>query len=315
MRAAVVVVLAILVAAGGVLVWRSRATTSAASKQVAAGVPRDATKKERLYLAIPMGIFVPVSKVMDQFQAKHPEVEFMTMVDTPEAMVQAVETNADKPDVFMSPGGHEALVLVEKGFLDPKTLVAFGSYELAVLVPKENPGKVSKLEDLLNPGVKVISLSDPDLSAPCYAARQSLQNLGLWDKVQKKVKVTGCCMESFNWILDGRAQANIQFLGCPLDPKTAQMSSGDKVAIACTFPTDTFYTPRNVVGVLTTTKQRKLAEEFVSFLTSPDTIKFMAANRLRNDQNLPLTPGPWGPEQERSPVGKAVAVGAGAAGR
>ena len=293
MKAAVVIILVLLVAVGAVFAWRAQAARQALAAQA---------PKETLYLAIPQGLFVPLSKVMDKFEKTHPNLEFMTMVDTPEAMAQAVEENDEKPDIFISPGGHELEVLRHKGFIIPETVVAFGSYELAILVPKDNPGKVAKLEDLLHPQVKVISLSDPDLNAACYAARQSLQNLGLWKKLQPKLKVTGCCMSSFRWILDGRAQANVQFLGCPIDPKTNDMAQGAKVKIACTFPRHTYYAPRNVAGILKSTTKRPLAQQFLTFMTSPDMISFMAKNRMRNDQNLPLTPGPWGPKQEANPM-------------
>jgi molybdate transport system substrate-binding protein len=291
MRIAVIIVLVALVAVGGVLAWR-------AQTQVA-----KPPQKETLYLAIPQGLFLPLTKVMEKYEQAHPNIEFQTLVDTPEAMAQAVEENSDKPDIFMSPGGHEIEVLRGKGYIVPETEVAFGSYDLAILVPKANPGKVKTLEDLLNPEVKAISISDPDLNAACYAARQSLQNLGLWEKLKPKLKVTGCCMSSFNWILDGRAQANVQFLGCPLDPKTAETAEKHKVLFVCGFPHDTFYIPRNVAGILKTTKHRRLAEDFISYLTSPETIKFMAQNRMRNDRDLPLTPGPWGPAQEANPAG------------
>ena len=102
MRALVVVVLVILVAVGGALVWRAQAPL-----------------RGTLYLAVPMGAYVPLSKTMDAFKAQHPQVEFKTMVDTPEMMAKAVEENDDKPDIFISPGGHEATYLVEKGFVDP----------------------------------------------------------------------------------------------------------------------------------------------------------------------------------------------------
>jgi len=288
MRARVVIVLVILVAVGGVLAWRAQTGQQPKSK-------------ESLHLAVPQGLYVPMAKVMDRFQEKHPNLEFMTMVDTPEAMAQAVEENKEKPDIFISPGGHEIEVLRQKGYIIPETMVAFGSYELAVLVPRDNPGKVARVEDLLNPQVKAISLSDPDLNAACYAARQSLQNLGLWQKLKPKMKVTGCCMTSFRWILDGRAEANIQFLGCPMDPKTAEMAGGAKAKIACTFPRQSYYAPRNVAGILKTTRKMALAQEFLAFMTSPETIAFMAENRMRNDLDLPLTPGPWGPEQEANP--------------
>ena len=298
MRTAVVAVLALLVAVGAVLAWRSHSGIPAQAGALGPKAP-----KETLYVAVPQGLFLPVSKVIEKYQAEHPNVEFPLLVDTPEAMAQAVEENKDKPDIFISPGGHEIEVLRQRGLVDGSTEVAFGSYDLAILVPKANPGKVKTLEDLLNPEVKAISISDPDLNAACYAARQSLQNLGLWEKLKPKLKVTGCCMSSFNWILDGRAQANVQFLGCPLDPKTAETAEKQKVLFVCGFPHDTFYIPRNVAGILKTTKHRRLAEDFISYLTSPETIKFMAQNRMRNDRDLPLTPGPWGPAQEANPAG------------
>jgi ABC-type thiamine transport system substrate-binding protein len=89
-----------------------------------------------------------------------------------------------------------------------------------------------------------------------------------------------------------------------MDEKAA-VSEASKVCFACKFPLDSYYIPRNVAGILTTTKQRALAEEFLKLLTAPDTIKLMYETRLRNDQNLPPEAGPWGPEQEASPKVKA----------
>ena len=66
---------------------------------------------------------------------------------------------------------------------------------------------------------------------------------------------------------------------------------------------DMFYSVLSRCQALAATKKRKLAEDFLAFLSSPETIQFMADNRMRNDRNLPNTPGPWGPEQEASPKG------------
>ena len=292
MKAAVIIVLAILVVAGGLLAWRTQG----------AGIETPMVEpEETLYIAVPMGVFVPVSQVMDKFTAEHPNVKFSTMVDTPEVMAQAVEENEKRPDIFISPGGHEATVLKEKGFIDPDSMVAFGSYEVAILVPKGNPGNIEEPADLLNPEVKLISFSPPDLTAASHAARQALRNMGLWEKLEPKIEVTGCCNESFQWVVDGRAEANVQFLGCPMDTKSVDLSK-TKAEIACIFPRDTYYIPQTVAGILTTTEKRELAEEFLSFLTSPEMIEFMATTKLRNDQNLPLTPGPWGPVQEAGPA-------------
>lgn len=292
MRAVVIIMLVVLVAVGGVFAWRAQSS--------AKETPVVAAPTETLYLAIPMGVFVPLNLVMEQFTAQHPNVKFSTMVDTPEMMAKAVEENEKKPDIFISPGGHEATVLMEKGFIDPDSMVAFGSYEVAILTPTGNPGKIEEPADLLNPEVKVISFSPPDLTAASHAAKQALVNMGLWDKIAHKVKVTGCCNESFQWVVDRRAEANVQFVGCPMDTKSVDLSK-QKAEIACIFPRDTYYIPRNVAGILKTTEKRELAEEFLKMLTAPETLKMLSTKKLRNDQNLPWGAGPWGPAQEAGP--------------
>jgi molybdate transport system substrate-binding protein len=299
MRSVVVVVLLVLVCGGGLLAWRSQ---NGASTDSVAPVPEK--PKVTLHVAVPMGVYVPFGKVMDEFMAIHPEVEFSATVDTPETMAEGVMENERKPDIFISPGGHETTVLVEKGFVDPDSLVAFGSYEVAILVPKGNPGNVHEAADLLNPEVKIVSSSPTDLTAASHAAKQSLQNLGLWDQLESKVKITGCCNESFEWVVDGRAEANFQFLGCPIDPSTA--ATIDTAEIACILPRDTYYIPRNVAGIVVTTDKRELAEEFLAFLTSPPMVELMAKTKMRNDQDLPLTAGKWGPEYEASPMALEV---------
>jgi len=304
MKAFVIILLVALVIVGGVFAWKAQSKPAPPPAQVQQTKPT-----QTLYVAVPMGVFLPFSKVEDLFKVQRPDVKIKMMIDTPEAMAEAVEGNKEKPDIFISPGGHELEVLRAKGYIDPKSEVAFGSYQLAIVVPKANPGKVKTLQDLLNPEVKTISISNPDLNAACYAARMSLQNLGIWDKLEKagKFKVTGCCMSSYKWVLDGKAEANVQFLGCPMDEKAA-VSEASKVSFACKFPTDTYYIPQNVAGILKTTKQRALAEEFLQLLTAPDTIKMMYGSRLRNDQNVPAAAGPWGPEQEANPRAKAKAA-------
>ncbi len=282
MRVVVIAVLVVLVAIGGVFAWKAQ-------------------QKHTLYVMVPQGIYLSFTKLQQQYQATHPKVEFKLTVDTPEAMSQMVEENKTKPDIFISPGGHELEVLREKGYIDPKSEIAFGSYELALLVPSGNPGKIKTLADLTNPEVKTIAISNPDLNAACYAARMSLQNLGLWDKIQSKVKVTKCCNTSFMEVVKRRAEANIQFLGCPMDAK-AQMTEQDKAEIACTFPRDSFYVPRNAAGILKTTKQRAEAEEFLKFLTSKDSVQVMLGKyKLRDDQKLGTGTSAWGPDFEANP--------------
>ncbi len=90
MRAAVITILIVLVAVGGVFAWVVRR-------------PRE------LRVMVPMGIYLSFTKVTQQFERTHPNVKFRTTVDTPEAMAQMVEENDRKPDIFISPFFPEVL--------------------------------------------------------------------------------------------------------------------------------------------------------------------------------------------------------------
>lgn len=317
MKKVILIVLLILIAAGAFIANKTRKTQeppvvsqSNSESLTAANAEAPTKPKVSLYMAIPQGIYVPVGAIMDKFSELHPEVEFDSIVDTPEAMADTIRKNKDKPDIFISPGGHEAVVLANEGYIDPSTLVAFGSYDLALLVPASNPGEITKLEDLLNPKVKTISISDPDLNASCYAARMAFQNIGLWDKIKSKIKVTGCCMSSYKWITDGRAEANIQFVGCPIDPKTEKLADQSKAKFAASFPRNSYYTPRTVAGMLKTTKYPEVCKEFLAFMVEKDNIKLMIEKKkLRNDQELPFTSSPWSSEDEKNPQSTQALAG------
>ena len=297
--------LGVVAIAGGVLVWRMPSGPPATPK---------AATKQSLYVHVPGGLYLPLTYAMNEFKRQHPGVEFQTMVDDPGNLVTAVLENQDRPDIFISPGGHELRYLADKGFVRRGSEIAFGSYVLAVVVPKGNPGRVNRLEDLLNPQVKKISLSDPDVNSVGYATRQALTRLGLWDRLGGKIKNTGCCMESYRWVSDyyapaangrrdKRAEASFSFKSCPMTPETAERVADAKVAIACEVPPDAYFLPRTVAGVFTTSKRPRLAREFLEFLTSPKTLALMASKRFPNERSLPLRPAPgWGAQQEEIPV-------------
>src|SRR6185436_19773521 len=74
----------------------------------------------------------------------------------------------------------------EKGFAH-ETKPLLGN-TLVIVVPKENPAKVSKPEDLSGPAVKKIAVAGPTVPAGIYA-RQALTKLKLWDDLEQQKKI------------------------------------------------------------------------------------------------------------------------------
>lgn len=269
-----------MVAVGGASIGRAdRAPTAEARQELRVGVP--------------LGLSDPVSAAVAEFHRSHPAVEVKLSPDTPEGMVRKVVKGDLSLDVFISPGGHEAVILREKGLLEATTLTAFGDYRLAILVPAANPGEVKAPSDLVKPAVKTVTLSDRALSSVSHAAEQALGRMKLWKKVATKVTFTRDCAESFMTAMEGKTEANLQFLGCPMDPKK-ELEAAKKVAFVYTFARDACDTPRNVAGVLVKSRQPRLAREFVTFLAAAKTQELMVKRGMRHDAGVPLRPGAWG---------------------
>lgn len=65
--------------------------------------------------------------------------------------------------------------LVEAGLIDPTDAVTFARNRMVVILPADNPGRVESLQDLAQPGLKLL-LAGPQVPAGAYA-RQVLDNL------------------------------------------------------------------------------------------------------------------------------------------
>lgn len=59
-------------------------------------------------------------------------------------------------DVFASANGTEMNTLVKDGLVTVNPVI-FGKNRLVVIIPKSNPGKIQRLQDLGNPGLKIVA--------------------------------------------------------------------------------------------------------------------------------------------------------------
>jgi ABC-type molybdate transport system substrate-binding protein len=255
-------------------------------------VARAADARPELRVGVPLGLSDAVGAAVGEFRKSHPGAEVKLVPDTPEGMVRKLVKGELALDVFISPGGHEAVVLREKGLLEAKTMAAFGDYRLAILVPAANPGRVKGPGDLMRSAVKTVTMSDRELSSVSHAAEQALGRMKLWRQVAAKATFLPDCAASFKTAVEGKTEANLQFLGCPVDPSKSP-EAGKKIAFAYTFSRDACDTPRNVAGVLVKSGQPRLAREFVAFLAAAKMQGLMVKKGMRHDAGVPLRPGAW----------------------
>jgi len=87
-------------------------------------------------------------------------------------------------DLYM-PGARSYIDLtIEKGFVDETANVVY--HVPCIITPEGNPAGVDSLEDLAEPGVRVV-LGDPMGPAIGKVSKKMLEDLGIWEEVEENV--------------------------------------------------------------------------------------------------------------------------------
>ncbi|HLX42465.1 MAG TPA: molybdate ABC transporter substrate-binding protein [Bryobacteraceae bacterium] len=89
-------------------------------------------------------------------------------------------------DVFLAADATHVDQLDEKHLLTPGSSAVYAQGILALWVPSRTD-VIKKIEDLTHPDVQVIALAKPELAPYGEAAREALQQAGIWNAVQSKI--------------------------------------------------------------------------------------------------------------------------------
>jgi molybdate transport system substrate-binding protein len=225
----------------------------------------------------PCGMIIPVDNVRDAFMKAHPDIKVDTVYDSSIVIARKIVDKAEPCDVFISPGTRQLEILRKAGKVDESTLKTITTFELVCIVPKGNPAGITKPEDLVK--AKAISTPNEELDSVGYAGRQALQKLGLWDKVSKKIVPAESAILSHGFVAARKADAGIAFRNCPFETNPKKMSLS-KVAIAFSFPKDSYDQVDGLVAMTNDCKVRDAAQAFIDFIASPEGLKILQAGGL-----------------------------------
>jgi molybdate transport system substrate-binding protein len=168
--------------------------------------------------------------------------------------------NGAPADVFLSANEKWAVYVKDKGFAQ-ESVPLLGN-DLVLVVPTDNPGRVSKPADLTTAAVKRVAVAGPTVPAGIYA-REALGKLGLWDQLENDRKtVTGENVRvTLTYVERGEAEAGVVYA---TDAKIT-----GAVQTVYTFPASTHEPIVYPLVLLQAGAKNEAARKFYDFLQSP----------------------------------------------
>ncbi len=242
-----------------------------------------AQRQREVRVFVPCGMIVPFQKVKAAFE-KQTGIRLRITYDNGVALVRRIRDKGERPDVFVSPGELEMRILVQGGFIDPKSVITFGTFDLILVVPARSRVQVQSLEDLTKPTVRRIILADPKQNSVGYYAQQALMRLGLWEKVKGKVVTHWHAQETVNYVCMGRVDAGLFYATCPFDSAPEKVFSPN-YRIVAKIPSHAHDPVKVQAGMLKEAKNKTDAQRFLRFLLEPQTQKMLAQLGIPNFPN------------------------------
>jgi molybdate transport system substrate-binding protein len=173
-----------------------------------------------------------------------------------------IETGAPV-DVFASAGASQMDALQAKGLILENSRRDFARNALVLVVPAESSGSIHSFADLARPEVKRIAIGSPKTVPAGQYARQTLESLKLWDKLQPRLVLAENARQILDYVVRGEAEAGIMYASDVLDVPT-------QVAIAARAPEKSHSPIVYPIAIVKESSERGNAQRFVDLTLSSE---------------------------------------------
>lgn len=197
-------------------------------------------------------------EVVRRFGRDNPGVDVVPTFGSSGQLARQIREGAPF-DLFLAANLPFVTGLADANVVIPASVRPYAVGSLVLAVGPDAPGSVAAVADVTRSEVRHVAIADPASAPYGKAARQALENAGLWDKIGSKLVTAGSVRQAFQFVETGNADA--AFVGRAL-------TTGTALRVVEVDPT--LYEPIvQGLGLVAASGSRREAEAFAAFLTGP----------------------------------------------
>ena len=198
-------------------------------------------------------------ELIPMFEEKHSNIKIDATYDSSGKLQEQIEEGADV-DVFMSAAMKQMKALDEKKLMNKDSIISLVENKIVQIVPKDSDKGITSYEEILI--ADTIAVGDPDSVPAGQYAKESFENLGIWDQVSAKSSFGTNVTEVLNWVAEGSADAGVVY--------ATDAASNEKVQIVAEAPEGSVSKVVYPVGIVKASKKVDSAKLFIEFLKSEE---------------------------------------------
>ena len=172
------------------------------------------------------------------------------------SLAQQISWNSPA-DLYISAGDSPVELLLQKDLIKPGSRRALVTNQLVLIVPSGKSKQGATIEDILLKS-KRIAIADPNLSPAGIYAKESLENLGLWDILESRLIFGSHVRNVLTYVESGNVDAGFVYITDTL--------TTNKVEVPLIIPTDKYSPIIYPIVLLKTSPNPSGASQFRDFL-------------------------------------------------
>ncbi|MBP2653242.1 MAG: molybdenum transporter, periplasmic molybdate-binding protein [Firmicutes bacterium] len=204
-----------------------------------------------------------LAEIQKNYQAKYPNVTLVYNLGASGTLQKQIEEGAPA-DIFISAATKQMDDLEAKNLIDKATRKNLLDNKLVMIVPQNSTLVINKFEDLVKADVQKFCIGEPSVVPAGQYSKEALNKLGIWDGIKDKVVLAKDVRTVLTYVETGNVEAGLVY-------KTDAIVS-DKVKIVASAPEGSHKPIVYPAAIMAGTKERKAAEDFFAYLTSPESV-------------------------------------------
>lgn len=209
-----------------------------------------------------------LEEIKGLYEGKNNQVKLVYNYGPSGSLQNQIEQGA-AADIFISQGKPQMDALEAKGLIKQGSRVNLLGDELVLVVNKNNTS-INSFEDLAKDEVKKIGIGEAQSVPAAKTAKETLDYLKLWDKLEPKFVVGKDLMQIMTYVETDNAEAGLVW-------DTIAITS-DKVRIAAVAPAGSHNPVFLPAAIVNSSKNSAQAAAFLEYLQSDEAMKIFTKN-------------------------------------